>query len=84
MTKFNNLKDLLEDCKIITEPILEEGREFNPDKSSYFIPGDSIEYSHVEWHQIEQTNLGRRLQNYFDQLKADRRMLAVKMNQMVA
>ena len=75
MTKFNNLKQLLEDSGKIAEPIIEEGREFNPESNSYFVPVQAIDYVNCEWNQIESTNLGRRLTSYFDSLKADRRLL---------
>ena len=44
---------------------------------------DVINYQEVTWPQIEHTNLGRRLTSYFDQLKADRRMLASQMKQII-
>lgn len=75
MTKFNNLKQLLLDSRLIAETICEEGREFNPDKNSFFLPNESINYIDIEWSQIKHTGLGRRLTSYFDQLKADRLML---------
>ena len=83
MTKFNDLKQLLQDSRLISEPIVEEGREFDPTTNNYFVPVDAIDYYDLEWNQIEFTNLGRRLTNYFDQLKADRRMLAQQMKTLI-
>ena len=72
---FNSLKKLLDDSRLMGEAIIEEGREFDPKKNQYFVPCEHMDYSTVEWVQIEHTNLGRRLTNYFDQLKADRKAL---------
>ena len=68
---------------MITEPILEEGREFDPEANNFFVPVEAMDYCDLEWSQIEHTNLGRRLTNYFDQLKADRRMLAQQMRTLI-
>lgn len=68
----------MEDSRLISEPIIEEGREFDPKKASYFVPVQAIDYINVDWEQIEHTTLGRRLNEYFNQLKADRKLLQNK------
>ena len=65
-TNFNDLRQLLEDSKLISEPIIEEGREFDPEKNQLFVPVDAIDYAMLEWKDIEHTSLGRRLTQYFD------------------
>ena len=80
MNNMDDLRKLLADSKLISEPIVEEGREFDPNKNQFFVPIQNIDYAEVEWDQIQHTSLGRRLTAYFDQLKADRRILALQIN----
>ena len=76
LNDFNDLRQLLINTRLISEPIVEEAREFNPTKNQFFVPAENIDFATIEWDQIQHTSLGRRLQAYFDQLKADRRMMA--------
>ena len=34
----------MEDSKLIYEPILEEARDFDPDKETLFVPAEHIDY----------------------------------------
>ena len=44
-SKFNDLKTLLEDCNLISDPILEEAREFDLKTNKYFVPVENLDYS---------------------------------------
>lgn len=72
---FNDIKDMLETSRQLVAPILENGKPFDPKKVHYYVPQAELQYNDVEWKQIQFTGLGRRLSNYFDGLKADRKML---------
>ena len=76
MNDFDDLRQLLRDTNLISEAILESGRPFNPNKDSLYLPTAKVAFATVEWKDIEHTSLGRRLTSYFDQLKAERRLLA--------
>ena len=52
MTNMDDLRKLLADSRLISEPIIEEGREFNPNKNQFFVPIQNIDYAEVEWDQI--------------------------------
>ena len=49
MTNFNDLKQLLQDSRLISEPIIEEGREFDPENNNYFVPVEAMDYYDLEW-----------------------------------
>ena len=66
MTDYNDLRQLLKTTNLIAEAICEEGREFDPNAPSYFVPMEAIDYATVEWCTIKHTSLGRRLTAYFD------------------
>ena len=76
MYGFEDLRQLLKDSGMIAEAILENGRPYNPSKHSFFLPTSKVNYALIEWKDIEHSSLGRRLTSYFDQLKAERRLLA--------
>ena len=72
---FHDIKEMLETSRQLVAPILENGKPFDPKKVHYYVPKGELQYNDVEWKQIQFTGLGRRLTNYFDGLKADRKML---------
>ena len=66
----------------MAEAISEGGRPFNPSKNEFFVPGSKVAFATIEWSDIEHSTLGRRLTTYFDQLKAERRLLASQIRAM--
>ena len=79
---YDNLRTLLNNTGLIAEAITENGRPFNPSKNTFFMPASKVTYATIEWKDIEHTSLGRRLTGYFDQLKAERRLLASQIRAM--
>ena len=71
------MKELLLKSKRIHEAIVEEGQDPNldPEKHCFFPDAEDLMFQDIEWKQIEQTHLGRRLNTYFNQLRTDKKML---------
>ena len=83
MNGFEDLRQLLKDSGMIAEAIVENGRPYDPSKHSFFLPSSKVNYAMIEWKDIEHSSLGRRLTSYFDQLKAERRLLATQVKAML-
>ena len=74
-TKFESMKQLLEQSKLIHETITEDGVAPGEGRSDFFPEREDLKFQDVEWKQIEQTQLGRRLNTYFNQLRTDKKNL---------
>lgn len=69
------MAELLEKSKAIHQSITEDGHKHDDENFAFFPEREDLKFQDVEWKQIEQTTLGRRLNTYFNTLRTEKKNL---------
>ena len=72
--------------QIIYQSIKEDGNKFDIDNPNevFFTEVEDLKFQNIEWKQIENTYLGRRLNTNFNTLRNDKRILQSQLKEILA
>jgi hypothetical protein len=73
-TNLDNMAKILNDSRFLTAPFSEHTTVFQQARDN-FVKKEHLPYEKLQWVDIEDTSLGRRLESYFDNLKREKKAL---------